>query len=67
MLRRKLKERQKEDITFPLNSGEFFSRLDTGPLTEMHNAIYFFITNLHLLISTDTQQHHTLKLQSYGL
>ena len=47
MLRKKLKERQKEDITFPLTPEELFSRLDTGPLPEIHNAIYFSISNLH--------------------
>ena len=43
MLRRKLLERQKDDITWPLTPEELLSRLDTGPLPEIDNAIYFSI------------------------
>ena len=42
MLRRKLKERQKNDINWPLTPEEL-SRLGTGPLPEIHNAIYFSV------------------------
>ena len=42
MLRRKLQERQKNDINWPLTPEEL-SRLGTGPLPEIHNAIYFSI------------------------
>ena len=43
MLRRKLQERQKGDITWPLTTEELLSRIDTGPLLEIYNAIYFSI------------------------
>ena len=43
MLRRKLLERQKDDITWPLTPEELLSKLDTGPLTEIQIAIYFSI------------------------
>ena len=43
MLRRKLQDRQKDDITWPLTPEELLSRLDTGPLSEIHKAIYFSI------------------------
>ena len=43
MLRRKLQERQKGDITWPLTPEELLSRIDKGPLPEKCNAIYFSI------------------------
>ena len=43
MLRRILQKRQKDDITWPLIPEELLSRLDTRPLPEIHNAIYFSI------------------------
>ena len=43
MLRRKLQERHKDDITWPQTPEELLSRLDTGPLPDIHSAIYFSI------------------------
>ena len=43
MLRTKLHERQKDDITWPLTPEERLSRLDTGRLREIHDAKYFLI------------------------
>ena len=43
MLRRKLQERQKGDITWPLTTEQLLSRIDTGPLPEIYNSIYFSI------------------------
>ena len=43
MLGRKLQERPKSDIAWPLTSAELFSRIDNGPLPEIYNAIYFSI------------------------
>ena len=43
MLRGELQERQKSDITWPLTPEKLLSRIDTGPLPEIHNAIYFSI------------------------
>ena len=43
MLRRKLNERQKSDVSWPLTPEELLSRIDTGPLPEIYNAIYFSI------------------------
>ena len=56
-MRRKLQERQKDDITWPLTAEELPSRLDSGPLPEIHNAIYFSIyqstsINLHRYATT---------------
>ena len=59
MLRRKLQERQKGDITWPLTLGEFLSRIDAGPLPRYTKQIIFQFTNLNLI--TDMQQHHTSK------
>ena len=41
MLRRKLRERQKGDITWTLIPKDLFSRIDTGYLPKIYNAIYF--------------------------
>ena len=43
MLRRKLQERQKGDITWPLTPEELLSRINAEPLPETYNAIYFSI------------------------
>ena len=43
MLRRKLQERQKGDITWPQTPEELRSRIDQGPLPEKCNVIYFSI------------------------
>ena len=40
---RKLQERQKCDITWPLTSEERLSIIDSEPLPEIYNAIYFSI------------------------
>ena len=40
VLSRKLQERQKFDITWTLTSEERLSRIDSGPLPEIYNAIY---------------------------
>ena len=43
MLRRKLQEKPKSDITGTLTQEELLSRIDNGPLAEIYNAIYFSI------------------------
>ena len=43
MLRRKLQERQRGDITWPLTPEESLSRIDTGHWQEIHSAIHFSI------------------------
>ena len=43
MLRRKLLERRKGDVTWPLTPEELLSRIDAGPLSEIYNAIYLLI------------------------
>ena len=43
MLRRKLQERQKGDIIWPLTPEELLSRINAGPSPEAYNAIYFSI------------------------
>ena len=39
MLMRKIQERQKGDLTWPMTPEKFISRIDTGHLPETHNAI----------------------------
>ena len=43
MLRKKLQKRPKSDITWLLNLEELLSRIKTGPLPEIYNAICFSI------------------------
>ena len=43
VLSRKLQERKKCNITWPLTSEERLSTIDSAPLPEIYNAIYFSI------------------------
>ena len=43
MFRRKLQERQKGDITWPLTPEELLSRIDSPSLLKIYNATYFSI------------------------
>ena len=40
---RKLQEKQKGDINWPVTPEKLLSRMATGPLPEIYNAIYFSI------------------------
>lgn len=63
MQTRKLQEKRKGDITWPENLEEHLSRIDTGPLPEMYNAIWFSISASTSTNYTGTQNHRTSKLQ----
>ena len=63
MERRKLQEKRKGDITWPEKLEEHLSRIDTGPLPEMYNAIWFSISASTSTNYTGTQNHRTSKLQ----
>ena len=43
MIRRKIKERDEVENKWPLTPEELLSRIDSGPLQELYNAIYFSI------------------------
>ncbi len=41
MIRRKIEERKSREDAWPLITKELLTKLDTGPLPELFNAIYF--------------------------
>ena len=53
MIRRKLDERKSEDERWPLTPDELLSKLDSGPLPDLYNTIYYSI-------------HDRRKLNEYG-